>query len=218
MQILYIDQWLMVVNKPAGLLSIQDGYNLEAPYIRTELEPDYGRCWIVHRLDKETSGVFLLARTKETHRSLSLLFEKRLITKVYRAIVFGIPQDSKFDVDLPLRINADRRHRTKVDGIRGKPAFTSFEVLKSSRDVSLVSAIPHTGYTHQIRSHLAYLHFPIAGDTLYMGLYPNETFPEILKTTKLALHAYSLDFEHPVTQENLHIFVDPPDFFSKLME
>ena len=87
MEILYIDQWLLIVNKPAGLLSIQDGYDPSLPHVRTILEPEFGRCWIVHRLDKETSGVFLLSRSAEVHRKLNMLFETRNIKKEDRKSV-----------------------------------------------------------------------------------------------------------------------------------
>lgn len=217
MEILYIDQWLMVINKPAGILSIQDGYDRTTPHVRTILEPEFGRCWIVHRLDKETSGTFLLARTKEVHRSLSILFETRQIKKEYRAVVLGIPPDREFEINLPLRINADRHHRTRVDFKKGKIAQTNIEIIQLMENRSLISAAPLTGYTHQIRAHLAYVNLPIIGDLLYRKISKIDTDEFILKYHHLALHSYSIEFTHPVTQQHMEIVSEPPQFMRDLL-
>ncbi len=217
MEILYIDQWLMVINKPAGVLSIQDGYDRTAPHVRTILEPEFGRCWIVHRLDKETSGTLLLARTKEVHRSLSILFETRQIKKVYRALVFGKPLEEEFEIKLPLRIDADRHHRTKVDFQKGKPAQTIIELLQFSVNHSLLSVTPLTGYTHQIRAHLAYVNLPIIGDLLYSKISKIYTDEYILKYPHLGLHSFSIQFIHPVTRQQIEIVSEPPQFMKDLL-
>lgn len=209
MDILYIDQWLLIVNKPSGLLSIQDGYDPQLPHIRNLLAPEYDRCWIVHRLDKETSGAIVVARTKECHRALSLLFEKREIIKSYWAVVEGVLSENKIEIDLPLRINGDRKHRTVIDQVNGKPASTSIEFIGNYEDYSLVSASPHTGYTHQIRAHLAYIKHPILGDSLYNSRPKENTFDQMIK--RLALHSFSLKFVHPFTNKNLEVIAPFPD-------
>jgi tRNA pseudouridine32 synthase/23S rRNA pseudouridine746 synthase len=195
--------WLFrfLQNKLLNGYTIQDGYDLQLPHLRNFLEPEYGRCWIVHRLDKETSGAIVVARTKDSHRALSLLFEKREITKSYRAIVEGVLAENKIEIDLPLRINGDRKHRTVIDQVDGKPASTSIEFISNYEDYSLVSAFPHTGYTHQIRTHLAYIKHPILGDSLYNPHPKENTFYQIING--LALHSYSLEFVHPFTNNNL---------------
>ncbi len=217
MEILFIDQWLIIVNKPAGLLSIQDGYNSSIPHIRTILEPEFGRCWIVHRLDKETSGVFLLSRTKEVHRALSIQFETRIIKKEYRAVIWGIPSEKVFEISLPLRINADRYHRTRIDLENGKEAKTSCICLLSNENKTLLSIQPYTGYTHQIRTHLAHLQMPIIGDALYWSLSGLEKDNEYSKYPHLALHAYSIQFMHPITNKTTQISCSPPSFFKDLV-
>jgi RluA family pseudouridine synthase len=217
MEVLYTDRWLVVINKPAGLLSIQDGYDLQAPHVRTLIEPEFGRCWIVHRLDKETSGALILARTKEAHRSLSILFEERKITKDYRAIVEGKPNDDEFEIDLPLSVNGDRKHRTIVDISGGKPASTLIHVISSNRDWTVLSAQPRTGYTHQIRAHLSYMGFPLLGDQLYNPAGTNAKTDLSSLIDRVALHALSITFLHPFTHQELSITAPyPADFLGFL--
>jgi tRNA pseudouridine32 synthase / 23S rRNA pseudouridine746 synthase len=218
MEILYFDQWLMAINKPAGVLSIQDGYDRTAPHVRTILEPEFGRCWIVHRLDKETSGTFLLARTKEMHRLLSILFENRQINKEYRAIVLGSPPQDAFEINYPLRINADRHHRTRVDFTRGKAAQTNFKLMQHINHFSLLLATPLSGYTHQIRSHLAFINLPIIGDLLYSKISKTDKLEILENYPHLALHSYSINFIHPATQQHLNIVSDIPQYMKDLIK
>ncbi len=218
MEVLYNDHWLVVINKPAGLLSIQDGYDLNAPHVRPLIESELGRCWIVHRLDKETSGALLLAKTKEAHRSLSILFEDRKINKVYSAIVAGKPQDIEFEINLPLRVNGDRRHRTIVDNVSGKPALTLVKVISSNRDLTLLSAKTKTGYTHQIRAHLAYMGFPLLGDLLYNPAFSKTKTENSSLINRVALHAMSITFIHPFTDQEVSITAPYPTDFSIFVE
>ena len=210
LQILWQDEWLLAVNKPSGLLAIQDGYQTELPHVRQLLEPQFGRLYILHRLDRETSGIMLLARTPETHKHLSLQFEKHAVRKTYLAIVPGQPDWQEGTVDLPLRSSTGRRKRTTVDFKRGKPAKTSLEVISAAKDYSLIQASPHTGRTHQIRAHLYASGFPILGDSLYgdKANYP----PGV--ASRLALHALNLSIQHPATEDVLAIAAPlHPDFF-----
>jgi len=218
MEVLYSDHWILVINKPAGLLSIQDGYDLNAPHVRTLIESDFGQCWIVHRLDKETSGALLLARTKEAHRSVSILFEERKITKDYRAIVAGKPHDDEFEINLPLLVNGDRRHRTIVDIVRGKPSSTIIKVLKNNLNWSLLSVKPNTGYTHQIRAHLSHIGFPLLGDSLYNPNVAKSKPENNLYFSRVALHSFSLTFIHPFTNQVISVTAPYPPDFSTLLE
>jgi len=122
----------------------------------------------VHRIDKETSGVVLFAKTEEAFRALSLQFQERTLTKIYHALVVGRPGWVEQDCDAPLLVDGDRRHRTIVHR-EGKPSHTYLKVLETFRDFALVEAQPKTGRTHQIRAHLSYLGHPIVGDALYRG-------------------------------------------------
>src|SRR5512136_1995664 len=116
--ILYIDDVLLVINKPAGLPSLPDGYDPAAPHVRSLLEPYFGRIWIVHRLDRGTSGVLLLARSAEAHRALNTQFDQRQVRKTYHALIVGSPDWEVKTVDLPLRADVGHKHRTAVDPAR----------------------------------------------------------------------------------------------------
>ena len=165
--ILFIDEFIIAIDKPSGLLSIQDGHHPEFPYVKEMLEKVYQRIWTIHRLDKYTSGVLVFARDANTHRALNIIFEKRLVIKQYIAVVYGILDKREFIIHEPLSKNGDHRHRTIINHVQGKPAKTIIRVLKKYSTVTLVQAKPQEGFTHQIRAHLAYIHHPIVGDNLY---------------------------------------------------
>lgn len=195
--ILYQDEAMLCVNKPAGLLSIPDGYDRTLPYVAGVLAGEYGKVWIVHRLDRYTSGAMLLARSLAVHRELNLQFEHRQVSKIYHALIIGRPDWDQITVEAPLLVNGDRKHRTVVAPLNGKPARTDFRVLQRFKESSLVEARPHSGYTHQIRAHLASTGFPILIDPLY-GATPislKNTLAGVMERT--ALHAQSISFTHP---------------------
>jgi tRNA pseudouridine32 synthase / 23S rRNA pseudouridine746 synthase len=214
MEVLYQDEALLVVNKPTGLSTLPDGYNPSLPHIKSVLEQQVGPLLIVHRLDKETSGVLLLARSAEAHRSLNTQFEKHLVSKVYHALVVGTPDWQEKTVCLPLRPNGDRQHRTVIDPQAGKPAVTHLQVLERFGHYCLVEAIPETGRTHQIRAHLSALGLSIAGDKLYgkrinpragekVRRFQQDHDPLISLPGSMGLHARSLEINHPLTGERL---------------
>ena len=201
LDILFCDETILVIDKPAGLHTLPDGYDPSLPHVRGLLEPEFGRLWIVHRLDRETSGVLVLARTAQAHRSLNTQFERHQTQKVYHALVMGGPDWQDTSVRLPLRINVGHRHRTAVDLGRGKPAVTHLRVLERYEQTTLVEAAPETGRTHQIRAHLAALGHPIVGDELYGGIPSPEG---------LYLHARSLEITHPLTGERMKLTAENP--------
>jgi RluA family pseudouridine synthase len=193
MKILHEDEHLLVLYKPAGLPVLPDGWEKDAPYLLKSLEERYGRIFIVHRLDKITSGVMVFARDAETHRALNIQFESHQAEKVYHAIVQGNPKWDEKIAKHPLRANVGHKHRTMVDDRNGKPSETRFKVLKRFQarpeqgrgDSVLIEAKPMTGRTHQIRVHAYALGHPLLGDILYGA-------EETDVIARPALHAYSL--------------------------
>jgi tRNA pseudouridine32 synthase / 23S rRNA pseudouridine746 synthase len=219
--IIWSDDSLLVVNKPPELRTIPDGYDLSLPTLHGILQAEWGKLWVVHRLDKDTSGVILFARNAEAHKSLNTQFEHHQVKKEYHALVIGYPDWDSYCINLPLKVNGDRRHRTICDPGAGKPASTSITVLQRFTDFSLLQAVPTTGYTHQIRAHLSSIGFPLIGDSLYR--YPNRYTgprlenPSLPVFSRTALHAATISFLHPVSAAPLSFQAPyPPDFVQAL--
>jgi RluA family pseudouridine synthase len=222
MDILYIDEHILVINKPAGLSVLPEGWEKDAPYLVKMLEEEYSnpstlpsgserRIWVVHRIDKLTSGVIVFARTAEAHRALNIQFEKHETEKVYHAITVGVPGWGEKTTKFPLRVNVGHKHRTMVDNKNGVRAETRFKVLKRYQANVLLEAMPMTGRTHQIRVHAYALGYPLLGDILYSA-------PETDIIARPALHAYSLTINHPASNERALFTADYPDDFKKALE
>jgi RluA family pseudouridine synthase len=207
--VIFSDEHIIVVNKPAGLPTLPDGYDKAAPHLAQALAPDFGKVWIAHRLDRGTSGVMVVARSAEAHRSLNMQFDGREVKKAYHALIAGEPPWEEYTVRFPLRTDGDRKHRTVIDHGKGKPAVTHLRVLERCGAHTLIEARPETGRTHQIRAHLAALRLPVLGDPLYGGA--AATAGAFIDRT--ALHAFSLAFRHPSTKQALSFEAPyPPDF------
>ena len=206
-RIIYQDESLVVVDKPAGVLSIQDGYHPEYPHLKNILEPVLGSLFIVHRLDRETSGVMVLARSKAAHSALNRRFDDRLVHKTYAAICLGQPEWDSTEVTLPLTVNGDRDHRTLALPGKGRPASTIYTVQSRGKDICLLEALPATGYTHQVRAHLNAVGYPILFDTLYTMPHLREYARNVAMrisagtniTPRVMLHARIISFNHPLT-------------------
>jgi tRNA pseudouridine32 synthase/23S rRNA pseudouridine746 synthase len=200
LDIIYEDDYLLIVNKPADMLSVPGKETVDSVYSRIRhLYPDATGPLVVHRLDMATSGLLLIAKTKEVHQNLQAQFSNRSIKKRYTALLEGIVSDEEGTIDLPLCLNPLDRPRQIVDKEHGKPAITRYRVLARTESQTLVAFYPLTGRTHQLRVHSAHslgLHCPIKGDELYGS-----------KADRLYLHAESLEFTHPVSKEKVTIEV-----------
>src|SRR6266508_2315506 len=211
MKTLYEDQYLIVVDKPAGLPVLPDGWEKDAPYLVKMLEEHYGKIFIVHRLDKITSGAMVFARDTDTHRALNIQFENHQAEKVYHAIVEGNPKWDEKTAKHPLRANVGHKHRTMVDDKNGKPSETRFRVIKRYQESALVEAKPMTGRTHQIRVHAYALGHPLVEDILYGAR-------DRYGLARPMLHAQSLSFIHPVTNEKVKFSTPHPADFEEALE
>ncbi|GAB1470445.1 RluA family pseudouridine synthase [Chloroflexota bacterium] len=206
MQILFQDQSLLVVNKPAGLSVLPEGWDKSAPYLLKMLEEQFDKVWVAHRIDKITSGIIVFALTAESHRSLNIQFEKHEVEKTYHALLNGVPKWDEKTTKFPLRVNVGHRHRTVVDNRSGSRSETRFKLLERYQATALVEASPMTGRTHQIRVHAYALGHPLLGDILYSA-------PETDVIQRPALHASSLILTHPETGKRQAFQADYPNDF-----
>lgn len=198
LEVVYEDEWLVVVNKPAGMLSVPGKKETVSVYsIMRKQYPAADGPMIVHRLDMATSGLLIIAKSKRVHQNLQAQFKSRLVKKRYIALLEGKISENKGTIELPLCLNPLDRPRQMVHTEYGKPAVTDFQVLERRDKYTRVAFYPRTGRTHQLRVHAAHplgLHCPIMGDELYGR-----------KAERLYLHAEALEFVHPVTEETIKI-------------
>lgn len=215
-QILFEDNDLLVVNKPPGVLSVPDGYNSELLHLRSILTPRFGDLWMVHRLDKDTSGAILLAKNPQSHRQLNESFRSGMVKKVYHGLVTPPPGWQEITIDFPLTINADRKHRTRVNVENGKAALSLCKVIKRFPLGALLEIEIQTGITHQIRAHLRAIDLMLIGDPLYTAGLP----PSPIDASRTMLHARTIAFDHPTTKEAMTFtapyFEDFRDTYAKL--
>jgi len=223
--VIYQDQDIVVLNKASGLLVAADRWDPDAPRLDTlatkELCSEGERLYAVHRIDKDTSGLVIYARTEEAHRTLSMAFENREVEKTYHALVYGRPDWEELEVDIPLRIDGDVKHRTVKDKHNGKNSRTLFRYLGACGPFSWIEAKPVTGRTHQIRVHLALSGLTIACDPLYGKSDPlflskikrswrGDELAERPILERLALHAWKMRVAHPTTKEMMEFTAPYP--------
>ena len=198
LNIVYEDQWLLIINKPAGMLSVPGKERQTSIYdLARKAYPEADGPMIVHRLDMATSGLLIIAKDKKTHQHLQAQFKNRSIRKKYIALLDGIVPEDEGAIELPLCPNPLDRPRQMVDTQYGKPAITYYQVLERTDKYTRIALYPHTGRTHQLRVHAAHpsgLHCPIIGDALYGK-----------KDKRLYLHAESIEFTHPVNGQYMCI-------------
>ncbi|HEY9810860.1 MAG TPA: pseudouridine synthase [Halomicronema sp.] len=205
--IIYEDEYIIAINKPNGLLSVPGRYSHRQDSVLSRLRhllPDGNSIFAIHRLDQETSGIILFARSLEIYRQISRQFQNRQVEKIYEAILAGTPQNSQGLIDLPLWGDPQNRPYQTVNIERGKPSLTKFQVLEKQQNNTRIEFYPLTGRTHQLRVHSADfrgLGMPILGDFLYG--YSGEL-------TRLHLHAKELRFEHPLFKKMINLQTTTP--------
>ena len=203
-EILIKDESFLLVNKPRPLLSVPGKHPLNKDCLITRLLESYPEARIVHRLDMNTSGIMVIALSKESHRNLSIQFEKRNTYKEYVAVLFGSLEKNTGTIELPLICDWPNRPKQIVDFEVGKSALTHYEVLERGEDKTRVLFKPVTGRSHQLRVHAVEIGHPILGDRLYAHE------KALAMSRRLMLHAYKLEFDHPVTGERVKGVCDVP--------
>jgi 23S rRNA pseudouridine955/2504/2580 synthase/23S rRNA pseudouridine1911/1915/1917 synthase len=229
-QILFENDDFVVVNKPAGLLTIPDRHNDTLPSLVRLLEQRLGRMYVVHRLDKDTSGVIVFARNEETHRLLSARFMERQASKEYLALVAGRIWEKEGTIETPIAESPSKKGKM-ITAKKGKSALTTFEVLESFSLYTLLQVRIFTGRTHQIRVHLQSIGHPVAMDEVYgngkpfylsfikkkyrVGKFQEEEKPLM---SRMALHASRLSFENKEGQRCAFEAPLPRDFQAVLTQ
>ena len=203
LKVLYEDQWIVAIEKPAGMLSTPGKEAIESvSQLLHQQYPEATGPLLVHRLDMATSGLLLAAKDKDTHAQLQALFEARQVRKIYTAVLDGIPRKQAGSISLPLCLNPLDRPRQMVSYEHGKEAITHYKVLATKGNASLVQFDLETGRTHQIRMHAAHpsgLNCPIKGDNLYGK-----------SSDRLYLHATEVSLVHPITHQPLVLRSEVP--------
>lgn len=219
LEIVYEDEYLLVVNKPVDMVvhpatSSENGTLVNALLNYTDKLSTVNeqRPGIVHRLDKDTTGLIIIAKDNETHLKLVDMFSKREINKKYLAICNGTFKNQKGIINKPIGRHPVDRKKMAVTDKNSKEAITEYNVVFENEKFSLLDIILHTGRTHQIRVHLSSLNHPILGDKTY-GV-KNEK----IKVDSQMLHAYNLDFKHPITDKQIFLKVEPPKLFLEVLE
>jgi tRNA pseudouridine32 synthase / 23S rRNA pseudouridine746 synthase len=202
--VIYVDEDLLVVIKPAGLLAVPGRGADKQDCCSARLAQIYGPLHIVHRLDQATSGLMVFARNAFALKHLHQQFALRSVHKRYEALVHGQVQPQAFEINLPLLADWANRPKQKVDLVNGKASCTQVQLLSFDpvTQWSRVSLAPETGRTHQLRVHLQAIGHPIVGDALY---------GDAQSADRLMLHACELGFQHPVTHEKMQ-FTTAPEF------
>jgi 23S rRNA pseudouridine1911/1915/1917 synthase len=230
MTVIYDDDDLIIVNKPADILSILDRFDTTKPSVVGYLRERYEKVMTVHRLDRETSGIMVFARNEAAHRNLSMQFEhKDTVQKIYYALLDGVLPNEEGIMDKSIGEHPTIPGKMMATA-QGKPSLTLYKVVERFKHYTLAEAEIKTGRTHQIRVHFQSIGYPLAVDAVYgrkaslflseikqnrfrLGKYEEER-PLMQRTT---LHAFRLQFLHPTTETVVSFEADPPKDFAALL-
>jgi len=227
--IIFEDDDLLIINKMADVLSIPDRWNLDIPNLRSILDEKYGKIFVVHRLDKETSGIMLFAKNAETHKYFNDLFEHQKIKKLYHVVVSGILQRNELDVDIPVMTDPSTKGKS-IPSSRGKESLTKIKVLQRFKVATLIECDLITGRHHQIRVHCSAIGHPLLIDRMYGS--KSEFMLSSIKRKfnlkkgteerpiieRITMHAHSLQFIHPKSEDEVTFTAEYPKDFSALLQ
>jgi len=228
--ILFEDEQLIVVNKPANYLTIPDRFAADQANLLTYLKQKHAEVFVVHRLDRETSGIICFAKTAEAHKSLSQQFENRSVKKIYQVLVEGKVHQNEGRIDLPIAPSKSKAGKMVI-AKRGKASVTEYQILEEFKQYTLLAADIKTGRTHQIRVHFEAIGYPLAVDAIYgrkaafllsqvkLKKYrPNRLEEERPLMNRTSLHAFELNFEHPIKQDPLTFQAPLPKDFKAVLQ
>jgi len=223
-EVMYEDDWLVVVDKPAGMVVHPASGNLKGTLVNAllhrcgHLSPVGGdmRPGVVHRLDKDTSGVIVLAKEEAAHHALAGLFKRHEARREYVAVAMGTFREPEGTVVLPIGRHISDRKKMSPVTLRGREAITHYRLLEDLGVASLIALRLKTGRTHQIRVHMAHIGHPLAGDATYGGNAVRKVAG--MKVGRQMLHARLLGFTHPVTGEYMEFTSDPPQDMQRLID
>lgn len=230
LQLLYNDDCMVVVEKPAGVLTIPDRFDPSKPNLLAMLQEQFGQIWVVHRLDRETSGLICFAKNEAAHRHLNIQFSERRVDKIYLALVDGRPNPPSGAIEKSIAPHPSIAGKMSINK-QGKYALTLYQVTDTFKSFSLVEANIKTGRTHQVRIHLSSIGHPLAVDPVYGkrdALFLSEIKLRNFRTAKLeeerpimsrlTLHALRLGLEHPETGARVEVESPLPKDFKALLK
>ncbi len=218
LNIVYEDDYLAIINKQSGLVvhpavgnyshTLVNGlmYHFSQISNKKSIRPG-----IVHRLDKDTSGLMVVAKNDKVHEQLSEMIKEKKIERKYLALVWGVVKHDKGTIDAPIGRDFNNRQKYTVTDINSKESITHFKVIKRYKEVTLLECKLETGRTHQIRVHMEYINHPIVNDPLYGRR-------KIINDFGQMLHSKSIKLIHPVTKQKLEFEIEPPKEFIQILE
>ncbi len=219
LEILYEDDDIIVVNKKSGMVVHPGNGNREHTLVNAlmghtdDLSDEEGseRSGIVHRIDKDTSGILLVAKTNEALRILSDDFKNKRVKRKYIALVYGVIENNKGKIIAPIGRSKTDRKKMCITSLNSKNAITNFTVLERFKNATLIECVLETGRTHQIRVHMEYINHPIVNDPVYGKR-------KVINDYGQMLHAEYLGFNHPITHKFMEFYKEPEDEFLKIVD
>ncbi len=223
-EVIYEDDSMVVINKPTGMVSnksqtiqiptVQDWF---APYVTGTGDSEfYQKGGLIHRLDKDTSGIMVLGRTEESYNFIKQQFLERRTVKKYWALVHGVFDKASGLITAPIERHPKDKHKFTVGKDLSRTSITEWRVVEKINDFTFLELIPHTGRTHQLRVHLQYIHHPIVSDPIYG--FQKRVSDDLVICPRLFLHAFYLEFTHPVSHERVHFEAPLPQDLSQAKE